>query len=97
MYGEPVVTGNTRPGYFGVSNGDSAGAIPHYRRAIAIEPEATDLRINLALSLRAVGQDSESLKEARAILELDSFHSKATKLVEMLTSKAAAKKPAPTT
>ncbi len=81
---------------FGMANylhslGDSAGAIPHYRRAIAIEPEATDLRINLALSLRAVGQDSESLKEARAILELDSFHSKATKLVEMLTSKAAAK------
>ena len=38
---------------------------------------------------RALQAEMESLKEAKAILELDSFHSKATRLVEILTSKDA--------
>ena len=71
------------------NQGDSAEAVIYYRKAVAIEPEATDLRINLALTLRSLGREMESLKEAKAILELDSFHSKATRLVEILTSKDA--------
>ena len=72
------------------SQGDNEDAVKYYRKAVAIEPEATDLRINLALTLRTLGREMESLKEAKAILELDSFHSKATRLVEILTSKNAA-------
>ena len=69
------------------SQGNMDSAILNYRKAIAIEPDATDLRINLALALRLAGQSEESLKEAKEILEIDNFHSKATRLVEVLTSK----------
>ena len=43
-------------------------AIAAYRRAIALEPSATDLRINLALALRSDGQGAAALAEAHAVL-----------------------------
>lgn len=76
--------------FFGKANllnrlGRHRQAIAAYRQAIALEPAATDLRINLALALRADAQAEAALAEAHTVLRLDEFHSKANRLVELLT------------
>lgn len=53
-----------------------------YLRAIALEPKALDLRINLALAYRYVGQIELALEMARSILAMDSFHRKASALID---------------
>ena len=53
-----------------------------YLKAIQIEPHATDLRINCALAYYSIGKSELALKMARSILRIDSFHRKASALID---------------
>ena len=67
-------------------NGQDIQAIPLYLDAIKFQPRATDLRINCALAYRDAGEYSKSIQMARSVLEIDSFHKKASMLVDELIS-----------
>jgi tetratricopeptide (TPR) repeat protein len=64
------------------NNNDIQMGIDLYLKAIQIEPHATDLRINCALAYYSIGKSELALKMARSILRIDSFHRKASALID---------------
>ena len=68
----------------GSENEDKSIAL--YLKAIELEPGATDLRINCALSYRSAKKTDQALEMARSVLAIDSFHRKASALVDELTA-----------
>ena len=65
-------------------NGHDLKAIPLYVKAMQFEPQATDLRINCAIAYRNVGDNEKAAEIARSILKIDSFHQKASALLDEL-------------
>ena len=67
-------------------SGKDLQAIVYYKIGIKYEPNATDLRINCAISYRNAGELEKAKEMAKSILKLDSFHKKANWLIDVLNN-----------
>ena len=84
--GDHFVDVNFAKGNLYQRSGKDLQAIGSYLQAIKYEPNATDLRINCAISYRNAGELEKAKEMAQSILKLDSFHKKANWLIDVLNN-----------
>jgi predicted CXXCH cytochrome family protein len=74
---EPTAAAHTNLATVLAKSGDSATAIDHYRRAIAIDGTFEPARLNLARTLLAGGRTAEALPQLRALADSSSPETRA--------------------
>ncbi|MFN3820136.1 sulfotransferase [Blastomonas sp.] len=70
--------------------GDHAAALPHFEQAVRLEPDNTEYRYNLAVTLNFLGRVDESEAALEALIALDADHARAHHLLAALRKQSAA-------
>jgi tetratricopeptide (TPR) repeat protein len=73
--------------------GRSAEGIEALNRALALDPDAVDARLVLAVAYRSAGRDDEALRTLERLLELDPDNGQARRMLQALRSAAAGSRP----
>ena len=80
IFGQVVAEGGEQPlalnglGMHALASGDAAAAAALFRRAIAVDPKAPDLGMNLAKAHREMGDDAGERVALEAVLAIDRTH-----------------------